>query len=259
MSSYKQGQSGVSLTSSSNYELYTRTDTLSLADCKTACQNDPSCLHVTHNTSCHLYKKACTCAHNSTQHKYLFSRNSNGRTLATFTNTDYHLSTCSDKCVDTDHCKEFTVKANGDCVLYDKCNSLSSTGSTVSDHYIGRECELVNKCDTDPNTISIPAGGWDTTQQDETPNRSSKQITIPGFKYSNPDCGHLFYEIKNHESSYMSLWGDKITYKSNIKEPKTLKFDLVVTAEGGTRTQTFSSSILIQGCDNEANTITNPS
>jgi hypothetical protein len=53
--------------------------------------------------------------------------------------------------------------------------------------------------------------------------------------------------------------GSVITYKSNIKEPKTLKFDLEVTSVGGTRRATFPSEIIIQGCDNEANTITNPS
>lgn len=159
---------------SSNYELFTRTDTLSLADCKVACLNDPLCVHVTHKTNCHMYKKACTCGHNATQHKYKLSRDTNGKQLAIHTSTDYHLSTCSDKCTDTALCKEFTVKANGDCVLYDKCNSLTSTGSVVSDHYQRRDCELVNTCAKDPNTISIPSGGWDTTQKDETPNRGSK-------------------------------------------------------------------------------------
>jgi hypothetical protein len=188
-----------------------------------------------------MYKKACTCSHNSTQHKYKVTRTGTGKQLAIHTNTDYHFSTCSAKCTDTANCKEFTVKSNGDCALYDKCVSYPSTGSTVSDHYKRMDCQLINKCDTDPNTISIPPGGWDMTQKDETPNRGSKKITIPGFKFSNPDCPLLFYSLKSHESQYISVLGPVITYKSNIKEPKTLKFVLEVTAVGGTRRNTFSS------------------
>jgi len=54
----------------------------------------------------------------------------------------------------------------------------------------------VNKCDLDPNVITIPAlNGWDTTIENETPTRSDTKVTIPGFDFSNPDCGLMFYEV----------------------------------------------------------------
>ena len=128
--------------------------------------------------------------------KYTLERSTNGQTLATFTDQVYHLSSCSDKCTANVQCEEFSVKADGKCILYDKCPTVSSTGSVVSDHYKRVDCELVNKCDLDPNVITIPAlNGWDTTIENETPTRSDTKVTIPGFDFSNPDCGLMFYEV----------------------------------------------------------------
>ena len=128
--------------------------------------------------------------------------------IESFSDKTYHQTTCSDKCLANNLCKEFTVKDNGHCVLYDKCPSLSTTGTTVSDHYKRADCELVNKCDLDPNTITIPAvGGWKKTNVNETPTRKETTVTIPSFDFSNKDCGLMFYELKNHKAEEISLSG----------------------------------------------------
>jgi len=135
----------------------------------------------------------------TTQDKYTLTRDS-GTTIATLSDKDYHQTTCSDKCFENKLCKEFTVLANGDCVLYDKCHSLASTGTVVSDHYKRADCELINKCDLDPNTITIPTnGGWKKTNLNESPTRKETAITIPSFDFSNKDCGLMFYELKNYD------------------------------------------------------------
>ena len=48
-----------------------------------------------------------------------------------------------------------------------------------------------------------------------------------------------------------------VTYPTNIKEPYTLRFNILVYAVGN-RYNRFPSTIVLQGCDNEANIITNP-
>jgi hypothetical protein len=122
------------------------------------------------------------------------------------------------------------------------------------------DCELVNRCAVDPNTITNPStNGWSTTQKNNAPTRNDTVIQIPDFEYSNADCPWILYELLNHESNYIKVVDKTLVYSTAIKEPKQLTFTLRVTAMGGTRFKDFPTTLTIEGCDNEANVITNPS
>jgi len=90
-------------------------------------------------------------------------------------------------------------------------------------------------------------------------------ISIGSFKYSNAHCKLLRYSILGTDKALITLHGtSKITYNTNFVEPKTLSFTLRVHAQGDgingkNHYQDYPTTIKIQGCDNEANTITNPS
>ena len=105
---------------------------------------------------------------------------------------------------------------------------MLSIGAVVSDHYIRADCELVNHCSEDPNVISNI--NWNTAQVINSPTRLSTLASIPEFSYSNPDCPLLAYSLSNHDSSIISVAGSTITYNTNINEPFTLNFSLIVTA-----------------------------
>ena len=74
----------------------------------------------------------------------------------------------------------------------------------------------------------------------------------------------LKYTLTGTDAGYLSVSGSRVKYRTNIVEPKILKFNLKVHAQGDgingkSHTKEFPTTILIQGCDNEANTISNPS
>jgi len=97
----------------------------------------------------------------------------------------------------------------------------------------------------------------------ESPSRSNTNRAIGGFTYSNPYCKLLKYSVSGTDVSHVSVSSSTFTYKTNFKEPRTLNFNLIVHAQGDgingkTHIQSFPSSIKIQGCDNESNTISNP-
>lgn len=71
------------------------------------------------------------------------------------------------------------------------------------------------------------------------------------------------YSVNGEDAKYIKISGSTFTYKTNLIEPKTLKYNIRVHAQGDginghTHVQDFPSTILIQGCDNEGNTISNP-
>jgi len=126
------------MTYSSNYAHYIRTNTLSLNDCKMACQHDRSCIHIVHYTNCYLYHSPCNCSYNRYQRKYIFNRSKHANQLSLLTGT-YHMSTCSAKCSADPNCNEFTIRVNGNCQLWKSCPAVE-TVNRVSDHYIKAPC-----------------------------------------------------------------------------------------------------------------------
>ena len=182
--------------------------------------------------------------------KYVLNRGAEGTLLETVSGHN-HLSACSKKCMANSVCREFTVKSNS-CLLYDKCTYSNTASSTFSDHYKRMDCELVNRCAVDPNTITNPStNGWSTSQTDSTPTRQETIIQIPDFEYSNADCPWMLYELQDHESDKIKVVDRTLVYNSAHLEPKTLSFTLRVTAMGGTRFQDFPTTLKIEGCDNE--------
>jgi len=75
----------------------------------------------------------------------------------------------------------------------------------------------------------------------------------------------MSFHLEGTDASKLKITGWKsydpsnaiVTYPTNIREPYTLRFNILVKSVGN-RYGRFPSTILIQGCDNEANTITNP-
>lgn len=123
----------------------------------------------------------------------------------------------------------------------------------------------IQGCDNEGNTISNPnQNAWKTTVVNETPTRQVTNIAIGGFTYSNAFCKLLKYSIEGADASHITLHGtSKISYKTNYVEPRTLRYTLRVHAQGDgingkTHQQTFPTTLKIQGCDNEPNTISNP-
>ena len=90
-------------------------------------------------------------------------------------------------------------------------------------------------------------------------------IKLGDFSYRNKYCGFMSFHLEGTDASKLKItnWksydpsGAIFTYPTNIKEPYTLRFNILVRSVGN-RYARFPSTILIQGCDNEANTITNP-
>ena len=105
---------------------------------------------------------------------------------------------------------------------------------------------------------------WKTSVVNETPTRSLTDITIGSFTYSSPDCKLNKYTIEGTDKDEITLVGtSKISYKTDYIEPRTLSFTLRVHAQGdgihgAVRQITYPTTIKVQGCDNEANVITNP-
>jgi hypothetical protein len=123
----------------------------------------------------------------------------------------------------------------------------------------------IQGCDNEGNTISNPhERAWKTSVMNETPTRRGTDIAIGGFTYSNAYCKLLKYTIEGTDKSHITLHGtSKITYKTSFVEPRTLSFTLRVHAQGDgingkTHQKTYPTTIKIQGCDNEGNTISNP-
>ena len=59
-------------------------------------------------------------------------------------------------------------------------------------------------------------------------------ITINDFTYSNPYCKWLRYEVTGTDvnNGYLSVTGNKFTYKTDLLEPKLYNFKLWVIAQG---------------------------
>ena len=96
------------------------------------------------------------------------------------------------------------------------------------------------------------------------PTRGVMDIKIGGFTYSNAYCKLLKYSIHGTDKSVITLHGtSKISYPTAYREPKTLSFTLRVHAQGDgingkNHYKDYPTTIKIQGCDNEANTVSNP-
>jgi hypothetical protein len=238
---------------SSNYAYYHRSYKLSLSDCKAECVADRDCLLIVHHTSCHLYHSPCNCGYNRDQRKYIFNRNRHANQLALHSNTAYHLSTCSAKCTATSGCNEFTVRNTGHCELWKACPKYETTGARVSDHYRRVDCQMIDRCNTDPNTITNIS--WNTKYENKNPTRSNTKLLIPDFKFSNSDCKLMSYTLMGHDPSKVWISGSNVEYKTNIQEPFTHKFDLLVNAVGGSRFGKFPSTIQLNGCPIQNNTI----
>jgi len=58
-----------------------------------------------------------------------------------------------------------------------------------------------------------------------------------------------------HDVNNVWISGNNVEYKTNIKEPFTHKFDLIVNAVGGSRFGKFPSTIQLNGCQYQNNTI----
>ena len=123
----------------------------------------------------------------------------------------------------------------------------------------------IQGCDNEKNDITNPGErAWRYTVLNDRPTRRNTNIGIGGFTYSNAYCKFLKYSIVGEDASLLSVSGSTFTYQTNLLEPRTLKYSLRVHAQGDginghTHIQDFPSTLKIQGCDNEANTITNPS
>lgn len=97
----------------------------------------------------------------------------------------------------------------------------------------------------------------------DNPTRKPTTLTIGTFRFSNAYCKFLKQELVGTDAKELTLSGNKVTYKTNYNEPKVLRFSLRVYAyghgiNGRSHYQDFPTTITIRGCDNEANTITNP-
>lgn len=98
-------------------------------------------------------------------------------------------------------------------------------------------------CDSSFNTITIPtSGGWDTSIVNSSPSRSDTTISIPAFTFSKSYCSLDSYSITGTDSAQVSISGSSLTYKTDLPEPRTLSFNLVVNGSGG-KTATFASTI----------------
>jgi hypothetical protein len=79
------------------------------------------------------------------------------------------------------------------------------------------DCELVNRCAIDPNTITNPTtNGWSTSQKNNSPSRQDTVIQIPDFEYSNADCPWMLYELLSHESDYIKVVDKTLVYSTAI-------------------------------------------
>jgi hypothetical protein len=79
------------------------------------------------------------------------------------------------------------------------------------------DCELVNRCAVDPNTISNPSiNGWITTQKNISPTRQDTIIQIPEFDYSNADCPWMLYELMSHETNLIRVADKTLVYNSAL-------------------------------------------
>ena len=111
--------------------------------------------------------------------------------------------------------------------------------------------------------ISNPnESAWKLTRTNESPSRSLTSITIGNFAYSNPYCKWWKYSVTGTDASHITIENDVLKYKTDFVEPRTLSFNLKVhaygdTLNGASHNKDFASSIKIQGCDNESNTISN--
>ena len=251
LSAYYQGQYGVRMTYSRYYTYYQRSNRLSLGDCQNACRHDRSCKYIVHYTACYLYHSPCSCGYNRYQRYYEFRRTKHANELSLYSGT-YHLSTCAAKCDADANCNEFTVRVDGRCQLWKSCPKVE-TVNRISDHYIKAPCQMIDRCMTDPNTVSNAS--WNTTISNNNPTRGNTKQPIPAFKFSNPDCKLLSYTLMGHDINNVWISGNNVEYKTNIKEPFTHKFDLIVTAMGGSRFGKFPSTIKLNGCPYQPNTI----
>ena len=89
------------------------------------------------------------------------------------------------------------------------------------------------------------------------------EIKIGTFTFSNAYCKLLKYSITGTDYRIVTVSGSTVTYKTDIVEPRELRFNLRVHAQGDRingryHYKDFSTYIRLQGCDNEANVITNP-
>jgi hypothetical protein len=106
---------------------------------------------------------------------------------------------------------------------------------------------------------------WKTKVLNDSPTRKNTVIKLGDFSYTNKYCGFMRYVLEGTDASKLKItgwstynpYGAIFTYPTNIREPYTLRFNILVYAVGN-RYGRFPSTIQIQGCDNEANTITNP-
>jgi hypothetical protein len=112
---------------------------------------------------------------------------------------------------------------------------------------------MIDRCETDPNTISNVK--WNTAYSNNNPSRGNTNQPIPAFKFSNKDCGLLSYSLMGHDINNVWISGNNVQYKTNIREPFTHKFDLIVTGMGGARSAKFPSTIKLNGCPTQANVI----
>jgi hypothetical protein len=120
-------------------------------------------------------------------------------------------------------------------------------------------------CDNEDNEITNPyQRAWKYYVANEYPTRRWTNIGIGGFTYSNAFCKLLKYTAVGEDSNLIRISSSTFSYRTDLIEPKTIKYSLRVHAQGDginghTHIQDFPSTILIQGCDNEPNVISNPS
>jgi hypothetical protein len=123
----------------------------------------------------------------------------------------------------------------------------------------------IQGCDNEGNRIyNHHQRAWRQTVLNDLPTRKPTTLTIGTFTFSNPYCKFLKYSLEGTDAKELILSGNKVTYKTNYNEPKVLRFSLRVYAyghgiNGKNHYQDFPTTITVRGCDNEANTISNPS
>lgn len=107
----------------------------------------------------------------------------------------------------------------------------------------------LNGCPTQEVSVTN-TGEWDTSLVNSIPTRANTEIAIPEFTFSNEYCGLDSFTVTGADADLVSISGSVLTYPTDLVEPKTLSFNLVVNAAGG-QTQSYPTTIKLDGCSSE--------
>ena len=90
---------------------------------------------------------------------------------------------------------------------------------------------LIQGCDNEANTITNPSfTAFAQTVLNDNPTRANTNVAIGGFTYSNAYCKLLRYSVVGTDASFITISGSTFTYRTNLVEPRTLRFSLRVHA-----------------------------